>query len=68
VGMSYINKLDSRVVVIVYHAMIRHGDVLMVTWSTLGDMPDEPRYILEMGIELEIASLSVDSGWDPGIL
>jgi hypothetical protein len=44
--------------VIVNHA----DDVLMVTWSTLGDMPDELRYILEMGIELEIASLSVDSG------
>jgi len=47
-GISYVRILDNRIAVVVYHAMIGHDDVLIVTWST---MPDELRYILEMGIK-----------------
>jgi len=50
-GMSYVSILDSRIAVVVYHAMVGHDNVLMVMWSTV---PNELRYILEMGIELGI--------------
>jgi len=40
--------------VMAYHAMIGYVDVVMVMCSTLCDMPDQLRHILQMAIELGI--------------